>query len=52
MELTQTNNGRWKPGQSGNLNGRPVGSNTRHQFPSAPNSLCDICPGYLVLRRR
>jgi hypothetical protein len=33
MELTTTNSGRWKPGQSGNLNGRPVGS--RHQSPGA-----------------
>ena len=26
MELTKTDNGKWKPGQSGNINGRPVGS--------------------------
>jgi hypothetical protein len=26
MELTKTNNGQWKPGQSGNLQGRPGGS--------------------------
>ena len=27
MELTKTDNsGRWKPGESGNLQGRPVGS--------------------------
>ena len=24
MELAKTNNGRWLPGQSGNINGRPV----------------------------
>jgi hypothetical protein len=32
MELTKTDNGRWRPGQSGNLNGRPLGRHTRHQF--------------------
>jgi hypothetical protein len=32
MELTKSDNGRWKPGQSGNLNGRPVGHRTRQQF--------------------
>ena len=32
MEVTKTNNGQWKPGQSGNLNGRPVGHRTRQQF--------------------
>ena len=26
MELTKTNNGQWKPGQTGNPNGRPVGA--------------------------
>jgi len=35
MELTKTNNGQWKPGQSGNLNGRPVGHRTRQQFSAA-----------------
>ena len=25
MELTKSDNGKWKPGQSGNLNGRPPG---------------------------
>jgi hypothetical protein len=24
MELTKINNGKWQPGQSGNINGRPV----------------------------
>jgi hypothetical protein len=33
MELTKTNNGQWKPGQSGNLQGRPIGS--RNQFSAA-----------------
>jgi hypothetical protein len=33
MELTTVNSGQWKPGQSRNLNGRPVGS--RHQFSGA-----------------
>jgi Family of unknown function (DUF5681) len=33
MELTKTNNGQWKPGQSGNQQGRPVGS--RNQFSNA-----------------
>jgi hypothetical protein len=33
MELIKTNNGQWKPGQSGNLQGRPVGS--RNQFSNA-----------------
>lgn len=33
MELTKTNNGQWKSGQSGNLQGRPVGS--RNQFSNA-----------------
>jgi hypothetical protein len=34
MELMKTENpGRWRPGQSGNVNGRPVGS--RHQFSGA-----------------
>jgi hypothetical protein len=33
MELTKTNNGQWKPGQSGNHQGRPVGS--RNQFSNA-----------------
>jgi hypothetical protein len=33
MELTKTNNGQWKPGQSGNLQGRPMGS--RNQFSNA-----------------
>jgi hypothetical protein len=33
MELTTVNSGQWKPGQSRNLNGRPVGS--RHQFSDA-----------------
>jgi hypothetical protein len=33
MELTKTNNGQWKPGQSANLQGRPVGS--RNQFSNA-----------------
>ena len=33
MELTKTNNGQWKPGQSGNQQGRPVGS--RNQFHNA-----------------
>jgi hypothetical protein len=38
MELTTTNNrvpnsGSWKPGQSGNMNGRPIGS--RHIFSKA-----------------
>jgi hypothetical protein len=34
MQLTKTeNSGRWSPGQSGNVNGRPVGS--RHQFSAA-----------------
>jgi hypothetical protein len=28
MELMKTNNGQWKPGQTGNPNGRPVGSRT------------------------
>jgi hypothetical protein len=28
MELTKSDNGKWKPGQSGNPNGRPVGSRT------------------------
>src|SRR6516162_1619555 len=35
MELTKTDNGKWKPGQSGNLNGRPPGHRTRHQFSAA-----------------
>jgi hypothetical protein len=35
MELTKTDNGKWKPGQSGNLQGRPVGHRTRHQFSAA-----------------
>jgi hypothetical protein len=35
MELTKTDNGKWKPGQSGNINGRPVGHRTRHAFSSA-----------------
>jgi hypothetical protein len=35
MEITKSDNGRWKPGQSGNANGRPVGSNTRQQFSTA-----------------
>jgi hypothetical protein len=26
MDLTKTNNGQWKPGQTGNPNGRPVGA--------------------------
>jgi hypothetical protein len=26
MELTKSDNGKWKPGQSGNLQGRPVGT--------------------------
>jgi Family of unknown function (DUF5681) len=26
MELTKTNNGQWKPGQSGNPQGRPLGA--------------------------
>jgi hypothetical protein len=26
MEVVKTNNGKWQPGQSGNVNGRPVGS--------------------------
>ena len=26
MELIKTNNGQWKPGQTGNPNGRPVGA--------------------------
>jgi hypothetical protein len=26
MELTKTDNGKWKPGQSGNISGRPVGA--------------------------
>jgi len=26
MELTKTNNGQWKPGQTGNPNGRSVGA--------------------------
>ena len=33
MELTKTNNGQWKPGQSGNQQGRTVGS--RNQFSNA-----------------
>lgn len=32
MELTKTDNGQWKPGVSGNPNGRPVGSRSRHHF--------------------
>jgi hypothetical protein len=32
MELAKSDNGRWKPGQSGNLNGRPPGHHTRHRF--------------------
>jgi hypothetical protein len=32
MEVTKFDNGRWKPGQSGNINGRPIGHRTRHQF--------------------
>jgi hypothetical protein len=35
MEITKSDNGRWKPGQSGNLNGRPVGHRTRQQFSAA-----------------
>jgi hypothetical protein len=35
MELTKTDNGKWKPGQSGNINGRPVGHRTRHAFSAA-----------------
>jgi hypothetical protein len=35
MELTKSDNGKWKPGQSGNLNGRPVGHRTRHAFSTA-----------------
>jgi hypothetical protein len=33
MEVAKTNNGKWHPGQSGNVNGRPVGS--RQQFSGA-----------------
>jgi hypothetical protein len=33
MQLTTVNLGQWKPGQSGNLSRRPVGS--RHQFSGA-----------------
>jgi hypothetical protein len=34
MELAKTENaGRWKPGQSGNLSGKPVGA--RHRFSAA-----------------
>jgi hypothetical protein len=35
MEVTRSDNGRWKPGQSGNINGRPVGHCTRQQFSTA-----------------
>src|SRR5262245_17836491 len=35
MELTKTDNGKWKPGQSGNINGRPVGSRNRYAFSNA-----------------
>src|SRR5215469_15887240 len=35
MEVTKSDNGKWKPGQSGNINGRPVGHRTRHAFSSA-----------------
>jgi hypothetical protein len=35
MEVTKSDNGKWKPGQSGNANGRPVGSRTRHAFSAA-----------------
>jgi len=35
MELTKTDNGKWKPGQSGNINGRPVGSRNRNAFSAA-----------------
>jgi hypothetical protein len=41
MELTTINSGQWKPGQSENLNGRPVGS--RHQFSGAfPRDLAEV----------
>ncbi|MFY9837669.1 MAG: hypothetical protein WAK55_14625 [Xanthobacteraceae bacterium] len=32
MEVMKSDNGKWKPGQSGNINGRPVGHRTRHAF--------------------
>ena len=35
MEITKSDNGKWKPGQSGNPNGRPVGHRTRQQFSTA-----------------
>jgi hypothetical protein len=35
MEITKSDNGKWKPGESGNINGRPVGHRTRHAFSSA-----------------
>src|SRR5262245_35107187 len=33
MEIMKSNNGRWQSGQSGNINGRPLGS--RQQFSGA-----------------
>ena len=35
MEITKSDNGRWKPGQSGNLDGRPPGHRTRQAFSAA-----------------
>jgi hypothetical protein len=32
MEVMKSDNGKWKPGQSGNPHGRPVGHQTRHAF--------------------
>ena len=43
MEITRSDNGRWKPGQSGNINGRPPGHRTRQQFSAAfADDLADV----------